>query len=424
MAVKINAIRGMNDLLPPNSSVWQQVEQVLKATLSSYGFSEIRFPVVEKTGLFCRAIGEVTDVVEKEMYTFEDRDGDSLSLRPEGTAGCVRACLENSLIYNQEQRLWYMGPMFRHERPQKGRYRQFHQFGCEVFGLNGPDIDAELIAITAAIWQKLGLTDYVKLELNSLGSKEERAQYRDALVAFLEEHKDVLDDDCKRRMYTNPLRVLDTKNERIIEVLKDAPKLSGYFKEETINHFNKLKLYLDSLGIKYTINERLVRGLDYYNLTVFEWVTTSLGAQGTVCGGGRYDGLVEQLGGQETPAIGFAIGLERLILLLESLALVKPSSPVDVMVCYQGENTDVFALKVADSLRSKFPSIKIMTHCGGGKFKKQIAHADKVNAQFALIIGEQEVQNEMVTVKNLATGDQQTLDLVTLVAYLNNNFSK
>ncbi len=424
MAVKINAIRGMNDLLPPNSSVWQQVEQVLKATLSSYGFSEIRFPVVEKTGLFCRAIGEVTDVVEKEMYTFEDRDGDSLSLRPEGTAGCVRACLENSLIYNQEQRLWYMGPMFRHERPQKGRYRQFHQFGCEVFGLNGPDIDAELIAITAAIWQKLGLTDYVKLELNSLGSKEERAQYRDALVAFLEEHKDVLDDDCKRRMYTNPLRVLDTKNERIIEVLKDAPKLSGYFKEETINHFNKLKLYLDSLGIKYTINERLVRGLDYYNLTVFEWVTTSLGAQGTVCGGGRYDGLVEQLGGQETPAIGFAIGLERLILLLESLALVKPSSAVDVMVCYQGENTDVFALKVADSLRSKFPSIKIMTHCGGGKFKKQIAHADKVNAQFALIIGEQEVQNEMVTVKNLATGDQQTLDLVTLVAYLNNNFSK
>ena len=423
MAVKINAIRGMNDLLP-NSSVWQQVEQVLKATLSSYGFSEIRFPVVEKTGLFCRAIGEVTDVVEKEMYTFEDRDGDSLSLRPEGTAGCVRACLENSLIYNQEQRLWYMGPMFRHERPQKGRYRQFHQFGCEVFGLNGPDIDAELIAITAAIWQKLGLTDYVKLELNSLGSKEERAQYRDALVAFLEEHKDVLDDDCKRRMYTNPLRVLDTKNERIIEVLKDAPKLSGYFKEETINHFNKLKLYLDSLGIKYTINERLVRGLDYYNLTVFEWVTTSLGAQGTVCGGGRYDGLVEQLGGQETPAIGFAIGLERLILLLESLALVKPSSAVDVMVCYQGENTDVFALKVADSLRSKFPSIKIMTHCGGGKFKKQIAHADKVNAQFALIIGEQEVQNEMVTVKNLATGDQQTLDLVTLVAYLNNNFSK
>ncbi len=424
MAVKINAIRGMNDLFPPNSSVWQQVEQVLKATLSSYGFSEIRFPVVEKTGLFCRAIGEVTDVVEKEMYTFEDRDGDSLSLRPEGTAGCVRACLENSLIYNQEQRLWYMGPMFRHERPQKGRYRQFHQFGCEVFGLNGPDIDAELIAITAAIWQKLGLTDYVKLELNSLGSKEERAQYRDALVAFLEEHKDVLDDDCKRRMYTNPLRVLDTKNERIIEVLKDAPKLSGYFKEETINHFNKLKLYLDSLGIKYTINERLVRGLDYYNLTVFEWVTTSLGAQGTVCGGGRYDGLVEQLGGQETPAIGFAIGLERLILLLESLALVKPSSAVDVMVCYQGENTDVFALKVADSLRSKFPSIKIMTHCGGGKFKKQIAHADKVNAQFALIIGEQEVQNEMVTVKNLATGDQQTLDLVTLVAYLNNNFSK
>ena len=240
MAIKVTSIRGMNDLLPQDSNIWQQVESILKQTMNSHGYKEIRFPVVEKTALFCRAIGEVTDVVEKEMYTFEDRDGDSLSLRPEGTAGCVRACLENSLIYNQEQRLWYTGPMFRHERPQKGRYRQFHQFGCEVFGLNGPDIDAEIIALTAMIWKKLGLTEHVELQLNSLGSSEERAQYKDSLVAFLEQHKDVLDEDCKRRMYTNPLRVLDTKNEAVIEILKNAPKLSDCFGEETKNHFNRL----------------------------------------------------------------------------------------------------------------------------------------------------------------------------------------
>lgn len=423
MAIKINAIRGMNDLLPEKSSIWQQVENVIKTTAKSYGFSEIRFPIVEKTGLFCRAIGEVTDVVEKEMYTFEDRDGDSLSLRPEGTAGCVRSCLENSLIYNQEQRLWYIGPMFRHERPQKGRYRQFHQFGCEVFGVKGPDIDAEIIAFTALLWQKLGLSEHVKLELNSLGSKEEREKYRDSLVAFLEQHKDKLDEDCKRRMYSNPLRVLDTKNEAVIEILKNAPKLSDYFGEETKQHFSRLKLYLDSLGIEYSINERLVRGLDYYNLTVFEWVTTSLGSQGTVCGGGRYDGLVEQLGGQATPAIGFAIGLERLILLLETIGLVNSESSVDVLVCFLGDDADIFALKVADSLRKELQNVKIMTHCGGGKFKKQLSHADKVKARFALIIGDEEVQKEMVTVKDLSSGKQETFDLVTLKAYLKNNFS-
>lgn len=421
MAVKINAIRGMNDLLPQNSSVWQYVENILKTTASSFGFSEIRFPIVEKTGLFCRAIGEVTDVVEKEMYTFEDRDGDSLSLRPEGTAGCVRACLENSLIYNQEQRVWYTGPMFRHERPQKGRYRQFHQFGCEVFGLNGPDIDAEIIAFTAMVWKKLGLTEHVSLQLNSLGSSEERAAYRTALVAFLEKHVDVLDEDCKRRMYTNPLRVLDTKNENVIAILKDAPKLSDCFGEETKQHFTKLCAFLDSLDIKYELNDRLVRGLDYYNLTVFEWVTTSLGSQGTVCGGGRYDGLVEQLGGQATPAIGFAIGLERLILLLETLDLVKPTPAVDIMICAMGEEAEIFAIKIANSLRLNLPQVKIMTHCGGGKFKKQMAHADKAGAKFAIILGEDEVNNNQLTVKDLRNGEQQTLSCEAAKEYLQSN---
>ncbi len=421
MAVKVNAIRGMNDLLPQDTNQWQQVETILKSCVQSFGFSEIRFPIVEKTSLFCRAIGEVTDVVEKEMYTFEDRDGDSLSLRPEGTAGCVRACVENGLTYNQEQRLWYIGPMFRHERPQKGRYRQFHQFGCEVYGLQGPDIDAEIISLTAMMWKRLGLYDNVSLQLNSLGSAEERAHYREALVAFLEQHKEELDEDCKRRMYTNPLRVLDTKNEQIIELLKSAPVLKDYFGEETKQHFSRLCALLDELEIHYEINDRLVRGLDYYNYTVFEWVTSSLGAQGTVCGGGRYDSLVEQLGGQPTPAIGFAVGIERLMLLMQTLELIKPQGAVDVMVCAMGDNAEKFAFKVANSLRFDMPNVKIMLHCGGGKFKKQIAHADKVGAKFALIVGDDEALKQLVTVKNLATGEQLSLDVVTLKAYLANN---
>lgn len=422
MAVKINAIRGMNDLLPQDSSMWQQVEAVLKSTAASFGFSEIRFPIVEKTGLFCRAIGEVTDVVEKEMYTFNDRDGDSLSLRPEGTAGCVRACLENSLIHGQEQRLWYTGPMFRHERPQKGRYRQFHQFGCEVFGLKGPDIDAEIIAFTAEVLAKLGLTEHVSLQLNSLGSSEERAAYRDALVAFLEKHQDVLDEDCKRRMYTNPLRVLDTKNEDVIAVLKDAPKLSDYFGEETRAHFEGLCSRLENLGIKYELNSRLVRGLDYYNLTVFEWVTDALGSQGTVCGGGRYDGLVEQLGGQSTPAIGFAVGLERMILLLETLQLVQRKPAVDIMICAMGEEPERQQLKLALDLRKALPGWGIMTHCGGGKFKKQMAHADKSGARFAVIIGDDEINNRVLSIKDLRSGEQQTVEMAAAAAYFKSVF--
>lgn len=401
MALLVQAIRGMNDLLPEDTSVWQQVEKVLRQTMASYGYSEVRMPIVEKTSLFCRAIGEVTDVVEKEMYSFEDRSGDKLSLRPEGTAGCVRSCLEHNLVYNQEQRLWYMGPMFRHERPQKGRYRQFHQMGCEVFGLNGPDIDAEVIALTYSIWKKFGIEDSLELQLNSLGSADERKAYRDDLVKFLEAHYDDLDEDCKRRTYTNPLRVLDTKDEKVIEILKDAPKLKDYFGDETRNHFDKLCSYLDKLGIKYVFNDRLVRGLDYYNLTVFEWVTTALGAQGTVCGGGRYDSLVEQLGGAPTKAVGFGLGMERLILLLQTLGKVSAKPDVDVYIVGSGEGSDMYMLTAAEFLRAELPAARIMTHCGGGNFKKQFKKADRVNARVAVIVGENEIANGTVTVRSM-----------------------
>lgn len=405
MALMVQAIRGMNDLLPEDTSVWQQVEKVLRSTMTSYGYSEVRMPIVEQTKLFCRAIGEVTDVVEKEMYSFEDRSGDHLSLRPEGTAGCVRACLEHNLIYNQEQRLWYMGPMFRHERPQKGRYRQFHQMGCEVFGLNGPDVDAELIALTYSIWKKFGIENELELQLNSLGSADERAAYRNDLVKFLEAHFDELDEDSKRRTHTNPLRVLDTKDPKVIEILKDAPKLKDYFGQETLDHFETLKQYLDRLGIRYVLNDRLVRGLDYYNLTVFEWVTTALGAQGTVCGGGRYDALVEQLGGSPTKAVGFGLGMERLILLLTTLGKVKAKPNVDVYVVGQGDGCSVRMLEVAEYLRLKLSNVSVMTHCGGGNFKKQFKKADKFGAKVAVIIGESEIANNSVTIKNMQDMD-------------------
>ena len=402
MAKQIQAIRGMNDYLPEQTPVWQMLESTLRRVVASYGYSEIRMPIVEVTHLFQRAIGEVTDVVEKEMYTFADRNGDSLTLRPEGTAGCVRACIEHGLIYNQERRVWYIGPMFRHERPQKGRYRQFHQFGVEVFGLNGPDIDAELIILTARLWRELGIDQHVTLQLNTLGSSAERASYRDALVVFLEKHQDVLDEEAKRRMYTNPLRVLDTKNQDIQAILGDAPKLSDYFGDETKAHFDGLKALLDSAGIGYQVNERLVRGLDYYNYTVFEWVTESLGAQGTVCGGGRYDGLVEQLGGQATPAVGFAMGLERLTLMLETLEKTANVLPtVDVYVCMFGDGTATAAMTLAEKIRTDKPELRVMSHCGGGNFKKQMKRADKVQAKVALILGESELVENKVTVKFL-----------------------
>ncbi|MEN4644088.1 histidine--tRNA ligase [Pantoea agglomerans] len=419
MAKNIQAIRGMNDYLPADTALWQRIEGVLKQTLVSYGYSEIRLPLVEQTPLFKRAIGEVTDVVEKEMYTFEDRNGESLTLRPEGTAGCVRAGIEHGLLYNQEQRLWYMGPMFRYERPQKGRYRQFYQIGVEVFGLQGPDIDAELIMLNARWWKALGISEHVRLELNSIGSLEARAHYRDALVAFLEQHKEVLDEDCKRRMYTNPMRVLDTKNPDIQQLLNDAPQLGDYLDDESREHFSGLCALLDDAGISYTVNQRLVRGLDYYNRTVIEWVTDSLGSQGTVCGGGRYDGLVEQLGGRATPAVGFAMGMERLVLLVQAVnPEFEPTSNVDVYVIASGQGVQSAAMQLAEKLRDEAPELRLMTNFGGGNFKKQFARADKWGARVALVLGEDEVKAGQVVIKDLRRGEQQTLDQAEAAAVL------
>ncbi len=419
MANNIQAIRGMNDYLPADTAIWQRIEGVLKDVLAGYGYGEIRIPLVESTPLFKRAIGEVTDVVEKEMYTFDDRNGESLTLRPEGTAGCVRAGIEHGLFYNQEQRLWYIGPMFRYERPQKGRYRQFHQLGAEVFGLAGPDIDAELILLTARMWRALGIDGNVALELNSIGSLEARARYRDALVAFLEQHKDQLDEDCRRRMYSNPLRVLDTKNADIQVLLDDAPVLTDYLDEESRQHFDGLCELLSRAGIPYTVNPRLVRGLDYYNRTVFEWVTTSLGSQGTVCAGGRYDGLVEQLGGRATPGVGFAMGLERLVLLVQSVNPdFTPNAAVDVYLISSGTDTLGAAMALAERIRDAMPGLRLMTNYGGGNFKKQFGRADKWGARLALVLGEDEIATQRVVVKNLATGDQESLAQSDLAARL------
>lgn len=404
----LQAVRGMNDCLPSETSIWQMVESVLRRVASSYGFAEIRMPIVEPTALFKRSIGEVTDIVEKEMYTFDDRNGDSLTLRPEGTASCIRAANQHGLLYNQEQRLWYMGPMFRHERPQKGRYRQFHQFGLEAFGIATPDIDAEIIMLTARLWRELGIKDVVTLELNSLGSNEERAKYRDALVGYLNEHEEQLDDDSKRRMLTNPLRVLDSKNPLVQEALINAPKLSDYFGEETQEHFTSLCHRLDAAGVKYVLNERLVRGLDYYNRTVFEWVTDSLGAQGTICAGGRYDGLVEQLGGKATPGFGFALGIERLVLMLSSLEQVNNIRPqVDAYVIILGEEVMLKANELTEQWRDQVPNSRIQCHCGGGNLKKQMKRADKSGAKIALILGEDELAEQKVTVKYLRGQQEQ-----------------
>ncbi|OCG66961.1 histidine--tRNA ligase [Gilliamella sp. Nev5-1] len=405
---KIQSIRGMNDLLPTDSASWQQIENIVKGVLNSYGYNEIRTPIVEDTALFKRAVGEVTDIVEKEMYTFNDRNDESITLRPEITAGCVRAGIEHGLFYNQEQRLWYLGPAFRYEKPQKGRYRQFHQFGVEVFGLEGPNIDAELILLTARFWKALGIEQHTSLELNSIGSIEARANYRNALVAFLEQHKDKLDEDCLRRMYTNPLRVLDSKNPLVQELLNQAPKLFDYLDEDSKQHFEGLCRLLDNAGIKYNINQRLVRGLDYYNRTVFEWVTSSLGAQGTVCGGGRYDGLVSQLGGQPTPAVGFAMGVERLVLLVQAVnPTFNRDNLIDVYMISSGdERTISAAQRVAEQLRDGLPDWRIMTNYGSTNFKKQFAKADRLGAKIAVIIGENELANHSVMIKNLQTGEQ------------------
>jgi histidine--tRNA ligase len=424
VAKTIQAIRGMNDCLPTETPLWQLVENKVRSVLSAYGYAEIRMPIVESTPLFARAIGEVTDVVEKEMFTFDDRDEESLTLRPEGTAGCVRAGIEHGLLYNQEQRLWYMGPMFRYERPQKGRYRQFHQVGVEIFGIPNPEIDAELIALTARLWKDLGIFDHVTLQLNSIGSLEARKNYRQALVDFLQNHIDILDEDSKRRLTTNPLRILDSKDQRVQEVLNDAPKLHDYLDDDSREHFAQLCALLDSLGIQYEINQKLVRGLDYYNKTVFEWVTSALGAQGTVCGGGRYDGLVEQLGGHATSGVGFAMGLERLVLLVQEVnTQITLPSAVDIYIVYQGEGTTVAAFNLAEKLRSELPHLRTLLHCSGGNFKKQFKRADKSGAKLALVIGEDEVKNQQVVVKNLLQhSEQAVVALSDIINHIQNTF--
>ncbi|QHJ13522.1 Histidine--tRNA ligase [Paraglaciecola mesophila] len=402
MSKQIQAIRGMNDCLPEQSGLWQWAEKAIREVVASYGYQEVRTPIVESTDLFKRSIGEVTDIVEKEMYTFADRNDDSLTLRPEGTASVVRAGNEHGLLYNQQQRLWYMGPMFRHERPQKGRYRQFHQFGVEVFGLAGPDIDAEVIALSARLWKKFGISEQVTLELNSLGSNQARETYRQALVAYLLERKEHLDEDSLRRLQSNPLRVLDSKNPQVQAAITDAPSLIDYLDAESKEHFHALCERLDALGIQYRVNPRLVRGLDYYNRTVFEWVTDSLGAQGTVCAGGRYDGLVEQLGGKSTQGVGFAIGLERLVLMLQANGAEEfVPSPVDVYVTAMGDEVELYALKIAESLRDVMPGLRVQTHFGGGNFKKQMKRADKSAARVALVLGESEQQEAQVSIKFL-----------------------
>ena len=419
---KIQAIRGMNDLLPQQSPVWQYFENQVKKVLSAYAYNEIRMPVVEKTELFKRSIGEVTDIVEKEMYTFDDRNGDSLTLRPEGTACCVRAAEQHGLLYNQTQKLWYAGPMFRYERPQKGRYRQFHQIGVECFGFKGPDIDAELIMMTARLWKNLGLMEHVCLEINTLGLPEERLAFKNALVSYLQQFESDLDEDSQRRLKTNPLRILDSKNKATQAILNDAPSLTDFLQEESKGDFEQLLAFLDSAEIPYKVNPRLVRGLDYYSKTVFEWVTDALGAQGTVCAGGRFDGLVEQLGGKSTPGVGFAMGIERLVLLLEELSLIPAEvhQQVDVFVVAAGEGTLELAFKTSESLRSN-SDLKILQNAGGGSFKSQMKKADKSGAKVALIIGEQEVQNNTLVIKPLVGGAKQiSVQPADLLNELNN----
>ena len=419
MVQTIQAIRGMHDVLPDQTPLWQYTEHVLREVMGTYGYSEIRLPIVEKTELFKRSIGEVTDIVEKEMYTFEDRNGDSLTLRPEGTAGCLRACLEHGLLHNQVHRLWYYGPMYRHERPQKGRYRQFIQLGVETYGMAGPDIDAELIFIMDRLWKKLGIRDKVTLQLNSLGTIDERIVYRQVLVEYFQAHFDELDEDSKRRLHTNPLRILDTKNPVLFDLVANAPALMDYLGVESLAHFKGLTTSLDDLGISYDINTRLVRGLDYYSKTVFEWVTDELGSQGTVCAGGRYDSLVEQLGGKPNFAVGFAMGIERLLALLEVAGHLPATKTVDVFMIRVGDAAEREGLRFAETLRNEMPGLKLQVNCGGGSFKSQFKKADKIGADYAIILGDDEVSRGQLSIKSLRTDqEQQTLSQQETIAFL------
>lgn len=424
MANNIQSIRGMHDILPDSTPLWQHFEKTVRTLLGNYGYNEIRMPLVEQTDLFKRAVGEVTDIVEKEMYILENRKDSegsepfSMALRPEGTAGCVRAGIQAGLIFNQQQRLWYAGPMFRAERPQKGRYRQFTQIGVETFGFAGPDIDAELIAISARLWKQLGLRN-IHLEINSLGTLEARQAYRQLLVDYFSDQQELLDEDSKRRLHTNPLRILDSKNPAMRELVAAAPNLHEHLDTESAEHFSQLQSLLDGMGIPYRLNPRLVRGLDYYSRTVFEWVTDELGSQGTVCAGGRYDGLVEQLGGRPTPACGFAMGVERLILLLETQNIPTPATAPDLFMIMAGDKAIQAGLGFAEQLRDNLPDLRLVSNCGGGNFKTQMKRADKSGAAFALILGENEVERGEIGLKPLRTkGEQINLPFSSLTAHL------
>lgn len=419
MAQLIQAVRGMNDILPPETFLWQYAERLIRTVVQGHGYQEIRFPIIEKTELFKRSIGEVTDIVEKEMYTFLDRNQETLTLRPEGTASTVRAGIEHGLLYNQIQRLWYMGPFFRHERPQKGRYRQFHQVGVEAFGLEGPDIDAELISLSASLLEKLGIRQLATLQINSIGTQACRQAYRKILVDYLKEHQSELDEDSQHRLNKNPMRILDSKNPDMKRVIAGAPKLLDHLDAESSKHFEKLQEYLNHLGLHFEVNPYLVRGLDYYTRTVFEWTTDQLGAQGTICAGGRYDSLVEQLGGKATPALGFALGMERTILLMQQLKAGRLPERLHVYVITDGDNAFVAGLKMANYLRSKIPTIRVTMHCGGGTIKSQFKKADKSGAGYAIIIGEHELKTHSVSLKNLREElPQQTLYQDELAEYL------
>ncbi|TJY61978.1 histidine--tRNA ligase [Sinimarinibacterium sp. CAU 1509] len=404
MANLFQSVRGFNDVLPPDTAIWQHLHRVANETFAAYGYGEIRLPLLEHTALFSRSIGEVTDIVEKEMFTFLDREGDSLTLRPEGTACCVRAGLEHGLLHNQQQRLWYAGPMFRHERPQAGRYRQFHQLGAEAYGMVGPDIDLEVIALSARLLARLGLRD-LTLELNSLGSSEARAAYRSALIDFLQRHESSLDADSKRRMHSNPLRVLDSKSPQTQEILRDAPKLIDALDLESRLHFEQLQQGLSDLGLPFRLNSRLVRGLDYYGRTVFEWTTTALGAQGTVCAGGRYDGLVTQLGGSATPAVGWACGIERLILLMKAQGVAVPDTAPHVYLCWLGDAAQREAARLGEQLRDAHPGLRLVVNAGGGKLAAQLKRADRSGARVALILGDTEIAARTIQVKSLRDTD-------------------
>ena len=406
MANLFQSVRGFNDVLPADTAIWQYLHNTAAEVFAAYGYGEIKMPLLEHTELFKRSIGEATDVVEKEMFTFDDREGQSLTLRPEGTASCVRAGLEHGLLHNQQQRLWYAGPMFRHERPQAGRYRQFYQLGVEAYGMTGPDVDVEIIALSARLFRKLGLKD-LTLEINSLGSTESRVAYRAALVAFLQQHETSLDADSKRRMLTNPLRVLDSKVPTTRDIVKDAPSILQHLDDASRAHFDGLQQGLTDIGIPFVVNDRLVRGLDYYTRDVFEWTTQQLGSQGTVCAGGRYDGLVEQLGGSPTPAVGFASGVERLILLLKAQGAALPSSAAHVYFCTIGEDGERAACKLAEQLRDQLPGLRIVLHAGGGKLQAQLKRADRSGASVALILGGEEAAKQSIQVKSLRNDAQQ-----------------